>query len=128
MLQGIAPYVGLNFAVYESLKGMLLEYELCIIIIIPGYVMSYLTRLNDTRDQIILDNEFPIIAKLMCGATSGGIAQSSMSLLFVIEFYSLIFSNLSIGCYQTAHANERNNAKRISIPQYSTCYNHNTQY
>lgn len=26
-LLGIAPYVGLNFAVYETLKGMLLKFE-----------------------------------------------------------------------------------------------------
>ena len=47
---------------------------------ILGYMMFYLVSSNDTRSQIILDDEFPIIAKLICGAVSGAIAQSSMSL------------------------------------------------
>lgn len=32
---------------------------------------------NDTRDQMMLDEELPVLTKLLCGAVSGATAQSS---------------------------------------------------
>ena len=61
-LLGIAPYVGLNFTVYETLKG---------------YVLSYLLEEDDHRDQLVVDNELPVKWKLTCGAIAGATAQSS---------------------------------------------------
>lgn len=60
-LLGIAPYVGLNFAVYETLKGL---------------VMSRVMDVSDHRDQIELDVDLPVIWRLSCGAVSGAVAQS----------------------------------------------------
>lgn len=32
---------------------------------------------NDTRNQMVLDEELPVLTKLLCGAISGATAQSS---------------------------------------------------
>ncbi|CAI7990344.1 Mitochondrial adenine nucleotide transporter ADNT1 [Geodia barretti] len=60
-LCGIAPYVGLNFAVYETLKG---------------WVMLQLLEDDDNRQQVELDSELPVGWKLGCGAIAGALGQS----------------------------------------------------
>lgn len=69
-LMGIAPYVGLNFAVYETLKG---------------FVMSRVFDDDDHREQVAIDDELPITLKLMCGALAGATAQSITYPLDVIR-------------------------------------------
>ena len=69
LLQGIAPYVGLNFAVYETLKG------LCVVVcdihvtstcvFFAVYIISYSQ-----------DTELSVPVRLCCGAVAGATAQS----------------------------------------------------
>lgn len=63
-LLGIAPYVGLNFAVYETLKGK---------------VMLKVLDSGDCRDQVELDVDLPVLWRLSCGAVSGAVAQTGQS-------------------------------------------------
>ena len=65
-LMGIAPYVGLNFAVYETLKGR---------------VMLQVLDVRDHRDQVELDVDLPVLWRLYCGAVSGAVAQSGESFI-----------------------------------------------
>ena len=69
LLQGIAPYVGLNFAVYETLKGK--EYMVWGTKFLPHVLLSvhFLSHSQDTQLSIPL--------RLGCGAVAGATAQSS---------------------------------------------------
>lgn len=67
---GVAPYVGLNFAIYEMLKG---------------HVMNNIFSTDDTRSQLMLDEEMPMLWKMTCGAISGATAQSIAYPLDVIR-------------------------------------------
>ena len=79
-LLGIAPYVGLNFAVYETLKGV---------------VMQRVMDVNDQRDQVELDVDLPVLWRLSCGALSGAVAQSGQYIT-ITPHYSL---NVIIMCF-----------------------------
>ena len=72
-LLGIAPYVGLNFAVYETLKGV---------------VMQRMMDASDQRDQVELDVDLPVLWRLSCGALSGAIAQSGQYSHSVMHSYA----------------------------------------
>ena len=74
-LLGIAPYVGLNFAVYETLKGV---------------VMQRMMDASDQRDQVELDVDLPVLWRLSCGALSGAIAQSGQYSHSVMHSYAFV--------------------------------------
>ncbi|KAL9962186.1 hypothetical protein ACROYT_G031267 [Oculina patagonica] len=71
-LIGIAPYIGLNFAVYESLKG---------------YVMTYYHAQAGGHKLRVLTHEgdLPVVIKLSCGAVAGAVAQSGTYPLDVVR-------------------------------------------
>ncbi len=83
---GIAPYVGLNFAVYETLKGQyrvvdssLASVCVCVSVALShseGVVLSHRLDEDDHRDQLEVDNELPVKWKLCCGGLAGATAQS----------------------------------------------------
>ncbi|KAJ7378930.1 hypothetical protein OS493_019626 [Desmophyllum pertusum] len=62
-LIGIAPYIGLNFAVYESLKGT------CMV----------------DRQVLTHEKDLPVVVKLSCGAVAGAIAQTGTYPLDVVR-------------------------------------------
>lgn len=68
LLQGIAPYVGLNFAVYETLKG------LCIVGMMHPYYKHIFPVYFLSHSQ---DTELSVPLRLCCGAVAGATAQSS---------------------------------------------------
>ena len=74
-LLGIAPYVGLNFAVYETLKGV---------------VMQRMMDASDQRDQVELDVDLPVLWRLSCGALSGAVAQSGQYSHSVMHSYAFV--------------------------------------
>jgi hypothetical protein len=39
--------------------------------------MNKLLNAEDSRSQVYLDEELPVISKLLCGGTSGAVAQTS---------------------------------------------------
>ncbi|EDO33786.1 predicted protein, partial [Nematostella vectensis] len=61
---GIAPYIGLNFMVYETMKGMCFRRPIT---------------------TIHHDLELPVVAKLFCGAVAGAVAQSGTYPLDVVR-------------------------------------------
>ncbi|XP_020617420.1 mitochondrial adenine nucleotide transporter ADNT1-like isoform X2 [Orbicella faveolata] len=71
-LIGIAPYIGMNFAVYESLKG---------------YVMTYYHAEAGGHKLRVLTHEqdLPVVVKLSCGAVAGAIAQTGTYPLDVVR-------------------------------------------
>ncbi|XP_031565492.1 mitochondrial substrate carrier family protein V-like [Actinia tenebrosa] len=71
-LIGIAPYIGLNFMVYETLKGFCLKY--------------YLAEAAGHKLRVIHhDQDLPVVAKLGCGAVAGAVAQSGTYPLDVVR-------------------------------------------
>ncbi|KAL9962185.1 hypothetical protein ACROYT_G031266 [Oculina patagonica] len=62
-IMGIAPYIGLNFAVYETLKDVVLKH------LIVKAREAELKRMDK-------DKELPVFIRLCCGALAGGISQT----------------------------------------------------
>ncbi|EDO34426.1 predicted protein [Nematostella vectensis] len=69
---GIAPYVGLNFAVYETLKGFLFS-----------TVMA--SSQGASLTNIRKDRELPVNFKLMCGSLAGAVSQTATYPLDVVR-------------------------------------------
>ncbi|KAK3755750.1 hypothetical protein QZH41_019983 [Actinostola sp. cb2023] len=71
-LIGVAPYIGLNFMVYESLKGYCLTY--------------YLAETAGHKLRVMhQDKDLPVAIKLLCGAVAGAVAQSGTYPLDVVR-------------------------------------------
>ncbi|XP_048590315.1 mitochondrial adenine nucleotide transporter ADNT1 [Nematostella vectensis] len=71
-LIGIAPYIGLNFMVYETMKGLCMDF--------------YTARAAGHKLRTIHhDLELPVVAKLFCGAVAGAVAQSGTYPLDVVR-------------------------------------------
>lgn len=70
LLQGIAPYVGLNFAVYETLKGK--EYWYGVPSFFTTCVLLSVHFLSHSQDT-----QLSVPLRLGCGAVAGATAQSS---------------------------------------------------
>lgn len=71
-LIGIAPYIGLNFAVYEGLKGYVMTYYLAET---AGHKLRTLTH----------ERDLPVIIKLTCGSVAGAVAQTGTYPLDVVR-------------------------------------------
>lgn len=62
-IMGIAPYIGLNFAVYETLKDFVLGH--------------FIVRAREAElKRMDKDKELPVIVRLFCGGLAGGISQT----------------------------------------------------
>ncbi|GAB2217436.1 hypothetical protein Droror1_Dr00000627 [Drosera rotundifolia] len=70
---GVVPYVGLNFAVYESLKDWLIKTK------------PYLGLFKKPADSFVQDSELSVGTKLACGAVAGTIGQTVAYPLDVIR-------------------------------------------
>lgn len=62
-VMGIAPYIGLNFAVYETLKDFVLGH---LIVRARGAELKRMDK----------DTELPVVVRLICGGLAGGISQT----------------------------------------------------
>lgn len=62
-VMGIAPYIGLNFAVYETLKDFVLGH---LIVRARGAELKRMDK----------DRELPVVVRLICGGLAGGISQT----------------------------------------------------
>lgn len=71
-LIGIAPYIGLNFAVYETLKGYVMTYYQAEA---GGHKLRTLTH----------EKELPVVVKLSCGSVAGAVAQTGTYPLDVVR-------------------------------------------
>ena len=65
-LSGIAPYVGINFAVYETIKSY----------VIVAYLPPSFTYQHGSVSVSVADAYLPAYVKLACGCLSGATAQS----------------------------------------------------
>lgn len=71
-LIGIAPYIGLNFAVYETLKGYVMTHGRAEA---GGHKLRTLTH----------EEDLPIVIKLSCGSIAGAVAQTGTYPLDVVR-------------------------------------------
>lgn len=71
-LIGIAPYIGMNFAVYEGLKGYVMTYYLAEA---GGHKLRTLTH----------EQDLPVVIKLSCGSVAGAVAQTGTYPLDVVR-------------------------------------------
>lgn len=62
-VMGIAPYIGLNFAVYETLKDLVLGH---FIVMARGVELKRMDK----------DKELPVSVRLLCGGLAGAISQT----------------------------------------------------
>ena len=100
-LCGIAPYVGLNFAVYETLKGVcvrvcMLPSLTLYLLLCPGHVMCRLLDDGDNRQQVELDSELPIKWKLACGAVAGAVGQSGSHVTLLSLLHDLCKCHMTV--------------------------------